>query len=65
MDQTVVGVDNPALIAVGDEVSILGGEGPSLDEVASVTSTIAYEIATGLTRRLPRHYHRAGTPIIP
>jgi alanine racemase len=64
MDQTVVGVDDTALIEIGDVVAVLGGDGPSIDEVATATGTIAYEIATGLARRMPRQYVRTATPAV-
>ncbi len=45
-------------IKVGDGVQFLGDTVP-LDEVAAAAGTNAYEILTGLSRRLPRHYREA------
>ncbi len=39
---------------VGDRVELLGGSGPRVEEWAAAADTITYEIATGLTGRLPR-----------
>jgi alanine racemase len=59
MDQTVVGLPDHLHVHEGDEVLVVGdlAQGaPSLDNLAEMTGTIAYEIATGLARRVPRLY---------
>jgi alanine racemase len=60
MDQTMIGSPDGSVIRVGDEVEVLGGRGPSLAEVASAIGTIAYEVATGLARRMQRTYESRG-----
>lgn len=65
MDQTVVGCSD-ASVTVGDPVVVFGdGEdaAPTLSDVARVASTINYEIATGISHRVPRWYVRGGQPV--
>jgi len=50
-----VGAIPVSQIKVGDEVEFLG-DAMTLDEVATLAGTNAYEILTGLGARLPRHY---------
>jgi alanine racemase len=61
MDQTVIGVAADA--SIGDEVTVMGdgnhGE-PTIDEIAVMAGTNAYEIMCGLSGRLPRVYIRDG-----
>jgi alanine racemase len=57
MDMTVVDVTAVPDAAVGDVVTLIGGDGDariSVDEVAALAETISYEILTGLRPRLPR-----------
>lgn len=53
MDQVMVWCadDEPR---IGDTVELLGGDGPRVETWAKAAGTITYEIATGLTGRLPR-----------
>ena len=53
-----VGAIPPSEIKVGDTVEFLG-DTMLLDDVAETAGTNAYEILTGLGRRLPRHYRDA------
>ncbi len=46
----------PGLAQVGDEVVLFGPGGPSAHEVAGWLGTIAYEIACGVSARVPRVY---------
>jgi alanine racemase len=49
-------------VAVGDVATLIGRDGQgeiTLDEFAGWADTIAYEILTGLGRRVPRVYHPA------
>ena len=58
MDQTMIDVGSDD-VAVGDLVTLIGTQGAStitVDEVAEVAQTIAHEILTGLTERVPRVY---------
>ena len=50
-----VGAIPASQIKPGDAVEFLG-EAMTLDEVAALAGTNAYEILTGLSARLPRHY---------
>jgi alanine racemase len=50
-----VGAIPATAIKLGDEVEFLG-DTVLLDDVAEAAGTNAYEILTGLSRRLPRHY---------
>jgi alanine racemase len=40
----------------GDEVVLLGGAGPSVEELARLAGTIPHEILTGINTRVPRRY---------
>ncbi len=49
-----------------DEVVLLGVQGSqriTAFELAATCGTISYEIVTGMSRRLPRVYHAAGSPV--
>lgn len=61
MDQTVAG-DLPGSARVGDLVGLLGPQldGPSMEDAAGWAGTISYEIAAGLSPRIPRFYVRGG-----
>jgi alanine racemase len=63
MDMTMVDVTDVPGAAVGDEVVVLGSqEGPggrasiSADEIAAHADTIAWEVLTSVSRRVPRFY---------
>ncbi len=65
MDNITVEVGTPDAVRVGDRVTIIGGDGDEVqtaEEVARRVGTISYEIVCGLTPRVPRVYHRDGTP---
>ncbi|HTX12501.1 MAG TPA: alanine racemase [Solirubrobacteraceae bacterium] len=52
-------------VTVGDRVTIIGRDGDSrqtAEEIARRIDTINYEIVCGLSTRVPRAYHRDGTP---
>jgi alanine racemase len=47
----------------GDDVVLIGAQGKlrqTADDLAGAAGTIAYEIVTGIRRRVPRRYHRGG-----
>jgi len=52
MDQCTIDADDAA-VRVGDEVE-LWGEGVRIEEVAAAAQTIAHEVLTGVSRRVPR-----------
>lgn len=66
MDQTVIRVPDGIAIEAGEPVVIVGdgtavmGAAPTLDDLAGLIDTIGYELASGLTPRLPRLYVRNG-----
>ena len=50
----------------GDEFVLLGAQGQDrIDarDIAAATGTISYEVVTSMSRRLPRVYHAAGSPM--
>lgn len=66
MDQTVIGVPDGIEVAVGAEVVALGAQGAETigaDELAALAGTIAYELGTGISARVPRHYLRGGRTV--
>jgi alanine racemase len=59
MDMTTVDLTGVPAAATGDLATVVGTDGNetiTVDEVASRSGTISYEILTGLTSRLPRVY---------
>ncbi len=59
MDQCIVDVGHVPQVALGDEVVIIGKQGEeqiAIEEVASLASTINYEILCGISPRVPRVY---------
>jgi alanine racemase len=63
MDLTSVDVTEIPGVAIGDEVVVLGSqEGPlgtdviSAEQIAAQAGTIAWEVLTGISRRVPRFY---------
>lgn len=57
MDQFVIDVTDVAVdVQPGDDVIVLGPQGPSADELAAAVDTIGYEIVTRMGPRLPRRY---------
>lgn len=62
MDQTIVGVPDDA--REGDLVTVYGTDGAmTLDDIAAIAGTNAYEIATRVMPRVPRIYLRNGQPV--
>ena len=59
MDWLLVNVNDGAGITAGDEVTLLGGEGPGVitaDELAEKAGTIPYEILCDISPRIARLY---------
>ncbi|MGH2531343.1 MAG: alanine racemase [Thermomicrobiales bacterium] len=66
MDQTVIGLPAGSSASVGDEVVIAGDPAtgaPGWEVLASMTDTIAYEMLTGVTGRVPRIYIEQGSVV--
>jgi alanine racemase len=65
MDNVTVEVGTSRVVRWGDEVTILGADGServTAEELARRIGTISYEIVCGVSARVPRLYHRDGTP---
>lgn len=63
MDQTVVAVGDNDDVAIGDEVVVVGDgsdAAPTLTELADLTGTLNYELASRVAVRVPRMYVRDG-----
>jgi alanine racemase len=59
MDLTLIDVSGIPGVEVGDEVILIGTQGErsiTAWEQARLALTIPYEVLTGLSKRLPRHY---------
>ena len=59
MDLTTLDVTDIAGVDIGDEVIVLGSQNGvylGADEVADAAGTIAYEVLTNVSRRVPRFY---------
>jgi len=67
MDQIVVEAPDEARAALGDVVTIMGGNplsgAPSIVEMADLMGTNAYEVIVGIRQRVPRIFVRDGEPI--
>ena len=58
------GVDSD--IRIGDTATLIGAEGGeriTAEEIARRIDTINYEITCGISKRVPREYHRDGEPV--
>ena len=56
MDQCVVDLGPDSKAEAGDYVTVMGGDGYSIDEWAAASGTINYEIVTRIASRVPRIY---------
>ena len=56
MDQCVVDLGWDSQAQAGDYVTVMGGDGYSIDECAKAANTINYEIVTRIAPRVPRIY---------
>lgn len=54
MDHTMIDVTGIPEVSVGTEVVVMGGEGPTADELARIAETIPYEILVQVGRRIAR-----------
>jgi alanine racemase len=63
MDQTIVEIPGDMYVRQGQPIEVVGGAGPSLDDLATISGTINYEMATSVAHRVPRLYHRSGRVI--
>jgi alanine racemase len=64
MDQVVVASPPDVDVRVGTEVIVAGGDpalgAPSMDELGEMVGTNSYEMLTGISLRVPRHFLRGG-----
>ncbi len=59
MDLTLIDVTDVAGVGLDDQVTLLGKEGESVitaEDIAELAGTISYEIACGISNRVPRIY---------
>jgi alanine racemase len=67
MDQIVVEVPDGAVAALGDVVTVMGGDpqsgAPSIEEMADLMDTNTYEVIVGIRERVPRIFLRGGKPV--
>jgi alanine racemase len=57
MDMTMIALPAGSALRPGDVATVFGGRIP-LDQQAAAAGTIAYELLTGMSGRVERHYHR-------
>jgi len=65
MDNITVDVGSEGAVAIGDRVTLIGrdgGERQTTEDLARRIGTISYEVVCGISSRVPRSYHRDGTP---
>lgn len=60
MDQMMVDISNCPDVKQGQEVTVMGGDGPSMNELAQICDTINYELMCAISVRVPRVYIRNG-----
>ena len=60
MDQCMIDVTKVNNINVGDEVTLFGTTGVSVDCIAELLDTINYEVTCGISKRVPRIYIENG-----
>jgi alanine racemase len=66
MDNITLDVGSEAAVHVGDSATIIGREGSerqTAEDLARRIGTINYEVVCGISRRVPRAYHRDGEPV--
>jgi len=65
MDNVTVDLGPDPAIRQGEQATLIGRDGPerqTAEDLARRIGTISYEVLTGITRRVPRVYHRDGEP---
>ena len=59
-------LDDSEPVTEDDELVLIGRQGAeriTAFDLAAAGGTISYEVVTGMSRRLPRVYHAAGSPV--
>jgi alanine racemase len=65
MDNITVDLGSSATVGIGEAGTIIGREGDqrrTAEDLARAIGTINYEITCGISKRVPREYHRDGEP---
>ncbi len=65
MDNITVDVGLDSTVAVGQQATIIGADGPlqqTAEQLAQRLDTISYEVLCQISKRVPRIYHRDGIP---
>jgi alanine racemase len=65
MDNITVDVGSEPVVSVGDRATLIGVDGPerqTAEDLARRIGTISYEVLCWISRRVPRVYHRDGSP---
>ena len=62
-DAIAVDVTEIPTFGTGDEVTLLGGEGMSVHDLAALRASIPWEVLDALSPRLPRVYTERGIPV--
>ncbi len=68
MDNVTFDVGPSQQVRVGDGVTVIGTDGEEVqtaEVLARAIGTINYEIVCGISKRVPREYHRDGAPVAP
>ncbi len=66
MDNITVDVGLNPIVRVGDRATLIGvdgGERQTAEDIARRLGTISYEVVCMVSRRVPRVYHRDGSPV--
>jgi alanine racemase len=66
MDNITLDLGSDTSVAVGDTATIIGADGAdrqTAEQLAHRIATINYEVVCGISGRVPRLYHRDGTPV--
>jgi alanine racemase len=65
MDNITIDLGPQTDVKIGDRATIIGAEGDerqTAEEIARRLDTLNYEVTCGISRRVPRSYHRDGRP---
>jgi alanine racemase len=67
MDNVTVSVGGEPAVGIGDIATLIGRDGDerqTVEDLANRMDTIAHEVLCGISRRVPREYHRDGAPAL-
>jgi alanine racemase len=65
MDNITIDLGPQTDVKIGDRATIIGADGDerqTAEEIARRLDTLNYEVTCGISRRVPRSYHRDGRP---